>query len=296
MKLYAPEYYKDFVCIADKCNHSCCVGWEIDIDAETADKYAALDSGYGKKIKESIDFSDVPCFKLGENERCPHLDGKGLCRIILELGEDHLCDICREHPRFYNATPAGREVGLGMACEEACRIILGSDSFSEFYLLDEWEADEEEWEFDPLFCRNEIYKILGYGSLGYRQKIRLIEEEFRVFVSCVDAVKRNEILEELEYLDPEHKQLFVSSNVDGSCDVDERKLERALAYFVYRHCSGAYDADEFCASLGFSLFCTELVRALASNGIECENAARIVSEEIEYSEDNTEMIKEKLRS
>ena len=39
MKLYAPAYYKNFKCIADKCEHSCCVGWEIDIDKETLDKY-----------------------------------------------------------------------------------------------------------------------------------------------------------------------------------------------------------------------------------------------------------------
>ena len=37
MKLYAPGYYKRFACIASKCRHSCCVGWEIDIDPETAD-------------------------------------------------------------------------------------------------------------------------------------------------------------------------------------------------------------------------------------------------------------------
>ena len=34
MKLFAPEYYKQFKCIADKCTHSCCIGWEIDIDEE----------------------------------------------------------------------------------------------------------------------------------------------------------------------------------------------------------------------------------------------------------------------
>ena len=39
MKLFAPEYYKDFVCIADRCKHSCCVGWEIDVDKDTLEKY-----------------------------------------------------------------------------------------------------------------------------------------------------------------------------------------------------------------------------------------------------------------
>ena len=82
MKLFAPEYYKDFVCIADRCRHSCCVGWEIDIDEDTADMYKTLTDGYGKKIKESVAMTDVPHFKLEINDRCPHLDASGLCRII----------------------------------------------------------------------------------------------------------------------------------------------------------------------------------------------------------------------
>ena len=45
MKLYAPSYYKKFKCIADKCEHSCCIGWEIDIDEETLEKYEKLETG-----------------------------------------------------------------------------------------------------------------------------------------------------------------------------------------------------------------------------------------------------------
>ena len=30
MTVTVPSYYKDFKCIADKCRHSCCIGWEID--------------------------------------------------------------------------------------------------------------------------------------------------------------------------------------------------------------------------------------------------------------------------
>ena len=39
MKLFAPKYYGSFKCIADKCEHSCCIGWEIDIDDTTLKKY-----------------------------------------------------------------------------------------------------------------------------------------------------------------------------------------------------------------------------------------------------------------
>ena len=35
MKIIVPDYYKDFKCLAGDCKHSCCIGWEVDIDADT---------------------------------------------------------------------------------------------------------------------------------------------------------------------------------------------------------------------------------------------------------------------
>ena len=93
MKLYAPEYYKKFKCIADKCDHGCCIGWEIDVDAVTLEKYKRLKNHYAESILNSISTDDTPHFVLCEGERCPHLDERGLCKIIINAGEEYLCDI-----------------------------------------------------------------------------------------------------------------------------------------------------------------------------------------------------------
>ena len=84
MKLYAPDYYCAFSCLADRCRHSCCVGWEIDVDDATMEKYDTLTHPYGENIRKSIEDGH---FRLDKRERCPHLDGRGLCRIICELGD-----------------------------------------------------------------------------------------------------------------------------------------------------------------------------------------------------------------
>ena len=34
-----PDYFLDFECIADRCKHSCCRGWDIYIDSESLKKY-----------------------------------------------------------------------------------------------------------------------------------------------------------------------------------------------------------------------------------------------------------------
>ena len=75
---------------------------EIDVDDTTLTKYNSLNNDFANKIKSNIDFIDTPHFKLGQDERCPFLNSKGLCEIIINLGEDMLCQICSDHPRFRN--------------------------------------------------------------------------------------------------------------------------------------------------------------------------------------------------
>ncbi|MBR4077900.1 MAG: hypothetical protein IKK17_04775, partial [Oscillospiraceae bacterium] len=63
MKLMAPDYYPQFRCIAGACKHSCCIGWEIDIDEDTLETYKSMDGEIGKRLLASIDFNcDCPHF------------------------------------------------------------------------------------------------------------------------------------------------------------------------------------------------------------------------------------------
>lgn len=296
MKLYAPRYYEDFACIADRCCHSCCVGWEIDVDAAAMEKYKRATEKYGKTVRESIDTEGTPHFVLGEGERCPHLDERGLCRVITDLGEEYLCDICREHPRFYLDTPHGREVGLGMACEEACRLILSSDGYADFIPLGEAEGSTALTDFDALAERDKIYGILLTDSLRYNQKRRKICKEYDIELSLLSEEEWRECLASLEYLDEAHRALF--SRFMSAPTVDkknEKVLDRALAYFIYRHATEAPDGEVFRASLLLSLFFEALFASLiVTAGAESRDGvcemARILSEELEYSEDNTDAL------
>ena len=303
--VYAPKYYKKFKCIADRCRHSCCVGWEIDIDSESEEKYSRLCGGYGENIKKSIARGDGAFFKLDERERCPHLDENGLCRIITELGEGYLCEICREHPRFYNRTLHGLEVGLGMACEEACRLILSEGGYDEIIAVSEAELSEdgsmEESDdgFDAVAERKRIYSVLALKDIPYSDKLSAIYREYGVYPDILSDGEARELLESLEYLDEWHKKLFGVYSLLPCKELSsslEEKLERALAYFIFRHCSSAQTREEFCSSLGFCIFCERLLASSAvfwdmAGDMEFAELARVVSEELEYSEDNTEGVK-----
>ena len=144
MKIRVPDYFLDFKCIADRCTDSCCEGWEIDIDKVTLEKYRHLDAPIGAEIREKTSHG---CFPLQENGRCAFLDSRGLCRIISAVGDRYLCDICREHPRYYGVGRYGIEGGLGLGCEEAARMILSLRSMPRFIEIERDIPYSDEDEF-----------------------------------------------------------------------------------------------------------------------------------------------------
>ena len=293
--MYAPKYYSKFKCIAHKCRHSCCVGWEIDVDEAALERYARLDGENGRAIRESIEYFETPHFKLENGDRCPHLDQRGLCKIILGVGEEYLCDICREHPRFYNYTCRGKEAGLGMCCEEACRIILASDDYCEMAEIEGESAEPVAEDFDAVAHREKIYKILADRSVKYSDRLHAICSEYGVSTSVLSDSEWRAFFSGLEYLHGEDRRLFESFSSDIGCEEgNEKILERALAYFIYRHCSEAEDENELCTSLGFCLVCERLLASMCACFKETDHfeLAVTLSEEIEYSEENTEKIKE----
>lgn len=288
LSLYAPSYYKRFKCIKGECKHSCCIGWEIDVDRASLEKYNNLTDTFGKTIRDSVADGENPHFMLSGN-RCPHLDKDGLCRIISTLGEDYLCDICRLHPRFYNVTKNRVEVGLGASCEEAARIILSDDGYRDIEIIGEDVCTPPDFELTPL--RDEVYAVLSNREKPYSERLSEIYEKNSVSPSVLSDTEWRDVISSLEYLSPENRTVFRCYSSDIFSSENDLISERALAYFIYRHASCAENAEEFRIRLGFSLFCERLfasvLQVFSKDPIEI---IRIISEEIEYSQDNTDAL------
>ncbi len=174
MILRMPTYCKNFKCIADKCSDNCCIGWEIDIDPATAEYYNSVGGAFGDRLKNEINYGEVCSFKL-RDERCSFLGGKNLCDIILNLGEDKLCQICRDHPRYFEWYSDVKEGGVGLCCEEGARLILSAQgNFSTYDITCDDEGDDEYDEalYDYLlFARGEIIRLLEDDSIPLRARL-----------------------------------------------------------------------------------------------------------------------------
>ena len=178
MKLRTPTYFNEFHCIADKCKDCCCIGWEIDIDKKTADFYKNVSGEFGEKLRKSIDFGSPSHFALNDKNRCPLLNNKNLCEVYIQLGEDKMCDICTEHPRYYEWFNNLKEGGIGLCCEEAGRIILSQKQ--PFTTIEKEIPFEDADTYDMelfnylLNCRSKIISHIENTEKNFSLKIRNI--------------------------------------------------------------------------------------------------------------------------
>ncbi len=286
MKVYFPSYYRDFKCIADRCRHSCCVGWEIDVDDGTMEVYEGLGGELGREIRSHISDGVIGMCSDG---RCPFLDSRGLCRIISSLGEEYVSDICREHPRFYHSVGGRVEGGIGISCEEAARIILSSDGYADFIDISRDIDTPDPSDFDVTEDRKYIFSMLRCDD-GYQKKVDRILRHYSLPDPSDRAGEWNEILSELEYLDVSRVGSLTVGRKIADTDAGIY-ASRYLAYLIFRHVSLSASYDNMRARIGFSILLSRIFENLVARGCisfdEVCDAARIISEEIEYSEDNT---------
>ena len=289
-----PDFYGKFQCIADKCAHSCCLGWEIDIDEDTAALYEGLPGELGEELRQQMCREPEPHFCLTEEERCPFLNEKGLCRLILGFGEDVLCDICREHPRFYNDFPQRQEAGLGLCCEEVARLLLAGEGPLEL-VYDRDETGETE-EPELIALRGRLFKILGDFSLPMEERISRCCQGMDVGPLVFDSAYWRNFFLGLERMDEEWRLALLTVGQDVSPLPGDAKHTRLMQYMLYRHFASAEDRAQAGLILQFCVLSLRLLWAMEQSGGELAELVRLWSAEIEYSDENIGKIVKAIKS
>lgn len=318
-----PCFFDDFKCKAEKCTDNCCIGWEIDIDDETLEKYNSVSGDFGEILRENIIKSPdgSNCFKLKEKERCAFLNENNLCDIIINCGEESLCDICREHPRFYEWFPGVTECGLGLSCEEVCRIILENDSPIEFSEYDDGEkielsSKDDIAESDTYIflssLREVFFDILKNESLSFEEKLVKILEKTEQFTGekcrlhneqgLVDLYMETDPVDDewTEYISDLANKLSQITELEESVQKElDQSYSKILTYILYRHFIKAVFDRSICERVCFSIDSLRFIMLCDKKTVfekgELTIADRINnlkrwSKQIEYSEENTDYL------
>jgi len=296
--MMAPDYYPEFCCIADRCKHSCCKGWEIDIDPDTLKMYQQMQGEWGEKLRSQIDIcEETASFHLRDDESCPFLNESGLCDLILEFGEEVLCQICTDHPRFYHEYADRTEVGLGLCCEEAARLILcRQEPVRMIALTDDGETFEPDQAEQSFFVwREMLLEQLQNRKYSFEERIeKLCRREHLPSITNAYMMDSIPFLLELEQMDEAWGRKLENvppSELNGW----DTGFEQFMCYLLIRHLK---PHGQNRITLLFCLFACKLVQLLFSSHQTAENLieiARLFSSEIEYSDENVDLIMEKLQ-
>jgi len=268
------EIYREFKCKADKCRHTCCKGWEIGIDQDTLDYYKKLDTALGNEIRQNIEEGDEAIFKLTADERCPFLMDNGLCRIIQELGDDGLCDICRLHPRFFEQINDINMAGVGLSCEKAAELLLSKNSLKFFICGSEKKID--------IYALMEILGIdIPHDYLYLTKTVAGHLEENRI-ERIVDVFYKTEPIDdnwkkEVELLKNSFKKYLPELEID--------KYQVIYQYIIFRQLElvGIFGIQKIIDYAIYSIIYIMLYSKCIGDDIE---AVRRWSEQIEYSDEN----------
>ena len=292
MTIITPNYYNKFKCIADKCKHSCCIGWEIDIDDTTLKKYNNLKSDFANRLKSNISLANAPHFKLDKSERCPFLNEQGLCDIILNEGEDMLCQICADHPRFRNYYGDFTEIGLGLACEAAAKIILTNKERAALNLT------PKALELPIIKFRENIFDILQDREFSIDERV----ENLLTFIGAQLPFDADwyTVFNNLEKMDKAWDKylLHIKDGIDCYTDNSlDAAYEQLLVYLIFRHLLDSQYDDYLKERVLFAVLIYKVIKKInTSNTLEeLLEIARIYSCEIEYSDENIDTILSKLR-
>ena len=140
MKIRVPEYFKDFKCIASKCEDTCCAGWGIVIDDATYARYKNVQGEFGDRLRSEIVHEAGENIFVLKGNNCPFLNEEKTCDIYINIGEENLCYTCQQYPRYTEEFGSLREIGISLSCPEAARIMLNNSKKVEFELSENNEV------------------------------------------------------------------------------------------------------------------------------------------------------------
>ena len=241
MKYFTFNYVKKFKCIANKCKHSCCKGWLIKIDKPHLNLYKKLN-----------------------NNSCPLLEENGLCYAIKNYGEKSISLTCKTHPRFINKIADRKETGLGLYCEEACRIILSSKQKMRLELVKDNGNKKPLYKHEKkvLAFRNKVIKIIQNRKIPFQERLLQLNSladinlEKNSFSTWLNIFSK---LEKLPINDFSFEQVPLSKAFAPILTGQEIEYEQLISYFIFRHLPRAIDSLDLKVRLAFCLLSLKVI-------------------------------------
>ena len=285
-----PTFYHTFQCKADQCHHTCCQKWTIDVDEETAKLYQTLPTPLGEDLRKFMTVDDEGYYFMLSDKQptCPLLREDGLCRVVLELGEDSLCDTCHMHPRFYKYIEDLELCGVGLSCEESVEKLLATEGDQLLFTI---EDDDDEFTAEDRPVLENIFDLLALGINPAICQFTL-NHSIHYCQELVTIYKKTEPIDEEWTKQLAHLEAILSSTEASTTmdllkadTIDVSALNKVYQYILYRQIDmlAEYSLESL---VRYAFDATVFIALLTHQFGNLPEQIRRWSEQIEYDEDN----------
>ena len=285
-----PTFYHTFQCKANQCHHTCCQKWTIDVDEETAKLYQTLPTPLGEDLRKFMTVDDEGYYFMFSDKQptCPLLQEDGLCRVVLELGEDSLCDTCHMHPRFYKYIEDLELCGVGLSCEESVEKLLATEGDQLQFTI---EDDDDEFTAEDRPVLENIFDLLALGINPAICQFTL-NHSIHYCQELVTIYKKTEPIDEEWTKQLAHLETMLSSTTASTTmdllkadTIDVSALNKVYQYILYRQIDmlAEYSLESL---VRYAFDATVFIALLTHQFGNLPEQIRRWSEQIEYDEDN----------
>ena len=209
--------YDKFKCIADKCEFTCCKGWEINIDNSTYNKWKSENLDYLLEKVEAKDKKEVYFINKENHDDCPFLDKQGLCNIVKNHGEEYLSLTCHTFPRIENVFDDRRELSLSCSCKEVVEIISNLNKKINLSLENYIRINDD---LSELRIREALIYIMQQENIYLEYKLIICFEMLLSILENESFNKKENLLEEIEkYRDRNYIQNIILTYKNIELDI-----------------------------------------------------------------------------
>lgn len=290
MKTIVPDFYLAFQCKANKCQHTCCAGWQIDIDARTYATYQQMPGRLGEDLRHNTYQDEHGAhFRMRADGYCPFLREDGLCRVIREAGESYLGEICTMHPRFFGYYNNYELAGTGLSCEKTCELLLASEQSLQFLLMEDLPPKGNEKVLEQLSLHELLFLLdeaVPEEELAYEPELTHDDAHF-----VLEAMQQTYPIDEhwTDLLQQIERQLPVLPEIITVAEKDKPLYARIFTYILYRQL-GNMETYGLADVLSFAYCNADFIALSASVTGNLAESLRYWSEQIEYDTENVALL------
>lgn len=206
--------YDQFNCTADQCPMTCCQEWKISVDEDTENKWQEIDkeNGFPIRLQQEIKVVDeTRVIGLNQEKKCPFLNEKKLCKLVLGLGEGVLSKTCHTFPRLENKLESGIEYSLTACCPAVIDLM-----YQEEKIEINRESEKEEYS-DSLFqIREFLLKMIQNKNFSIEKNMMmmffLLLEKPKDFENSISKKNLDGMNQEINQMKFDHFDTFVERN------------------------------------------------------------------------------------